>query len=137
MMDQLWRNGFSKNVVFYVVNMVLIAPFSILVWRGLWELGQGLILLPQNCLFEDPGECTDHAALVGKVTFCVVGLVLRVLIEMTQRPLGDLLYGARMSILLTFKYVFITFNVIVSILLWSGSWALMDTAHIQIKDTYK
>ena len=127
-------NSFAKNVVFYTVNMVLIAPFSILAWRGLWELGQGLILLPQNCLLE---ECTDHTALVGKVTFCVVGLFLRILIEIWQRTLGELLYDARMSVALTFKYFFITLNVIVSIMLWSGSWALMDTAHSHVKDSYK
>ena len=124
----------SKHVTFYFANVFLIAPLTVLLWRGLWELGQREFLLPQSCA---NGNCSDHAALVGQVTFCLVGYIFRSLIEAYQRPLGDLIVNVHTSIALGVKYTFITFNIIVSIMLWSGSWALMDSAHIKIKDYCK
>ena len=44
---------FARNKLYYVLNLVLIAPCSILVWRGLWEMGQGLWLVPSRCLRKD------------------------------------------------------------------------------------
>ena len=60
---------FARNKLYYVLNLVLIAPCSILVWRGLWEMGQGLWLVPSRCLRKDPHDCTEHAALMAKASF--------------------------------------------------------------------
>ena len=65
---------FARNKLYYVLNLVLIAPCSILVWRGLWEMGQGLWLVPSSvvpsrCLRKDPHDCTEHAALMAKASF--------------------------------------------------------------------
>ena len=127
-------DSLAKQVTFYFANLLLIAPMTILLWRGLWEVGQREFLLPQICA---PGNCSDHAALVGQVTFCLVGYTFRSLIEAFQRPLGDLLVNVHTSVALGVKYTFITFNIVVSIMLWSGSWALMDSAHIKIKEYCK
>jgi len=128
---------FARNKLYYVLNLVLIAPCSILVWRGLWEMGQGLWLVPSRCLRKDPHDCTEHAALMAKVVFCLLGLILRILNEIYQADVGKKVYHPLMKIhpLLGwgFKYIYITINIVISILQWSGSWALLDSAHLQIK----
>ena len=120
-----------KNLKFYLLSVVLVAPSAILVWRGLWQLANGLLLKPQQCLLT---ECSDHTALVGMATFCGLGLCLQIVIELCQHTLGGWSRDAPLWLALTSRYIFITLTVIVSIMQWSGTWALMDRAHNHIKD---
>ena len=122
---------FVTNLKYYLVSVVLIAPSTILVWRGLWQLGNGLLLKPEKCLLT---ECSDHTALVGMATFCVLGLCLQIVIEACQHILGDWSRDAPLWLSLASRYIFITLTVIVSIMQWSGTWALLYRAHNHIKD---
>ena len=131
------KMGYIKTQCFFFLwNIVLVTPMTLLVWRMIWGLSN-VFVVKAECADEDDG--CQRRRYVGRIAYCVCGATLRVLNELTQTLVGRWVQRAGTKpgtgfLLGLFNYAYMTVNIFVSVFMWAGSWALLDTLQDALKE---
>ena len=121
-----------RRLNFFILASV-ITPLLLAVWRSIWGFLDIYLVSSPFCKKETPFYNLDECLKFNATVVFVVGLVLRLCVEVSQHEFGDILerfesgnrwWAKLVTVPATYLYIFL--NILITLSLWRGLWAILD-----------